>query len=78
MPAKPNTEMLERVKTLLPTATITHSNNTIIVTASSDEVLSKWAKLLIANRIVSSPHSRFPLTLVISMWPSRQINIRSY
>lgn len=77
MPAKPNFEMLERVKTLLPAATISNSNNTIIVTAPSNDILLTWEKQLVANKITHNPHSRFPLTLVISMWPTRQINIRS-
>lgn len=73
MSAKPNLDMVEKVKTLLPQAVITHSNNTIMVVASSAEEAVKWRDLLRKNSLSAYTHNRFPLTLVISMWPHRQI-----
>ena len=77
MPAKPNYEILSQVGKILPDATVQHTNNTVIISAPDEATFKDWKAKLEAENLVCHTHERLEHTIVVSMWPLRQIFIES-
>lgn len=75
MPARPNYEIIDKVKKLLPEAALSHSNNTIVLTTNDQDTKKRWKDTLAGAGLVVHDHDRFADSIIVSMWPDRQILI---